>query len=383
MTAVRRFFSPPPAHYFLFGPRGTGKTTWLRRRYPAALHVDLLSPDVERQLTARPERLRELVAGAPGASHVVLDEVQRAPAILPVVHQLIEERRGPIFVLTGSSARKLRAVGTDLLAGRAVVRSLHSFMAAELDRGFELERALRQGLLPLVWDAAEPADTLASYAALYVREEVQAEALVRRIGGFQRFLEAISFSQGAVLNLSSVSRECEVGRSTVQDYLTILEDLLLAFRLPVFARRARRRLSVHPKLYFSDVGVFRSLRPSGFLDRPEEIGGAAVEGLVAQHLRAWIDYSRNGASLSFWRTRSGREVDFVVYGPDVFCALEVKNGASVRREDLGSLLAFRQDYPEADVRLLYRGREALEVAGVRCLPCDRFLRELVPGRALP
>src|SRR3954454_18456506 len=193
MTELARFFSPPAGHYFLFGPRGTGKTTWLRRAYPDALRLDLLAPDLERQLTARPERFRELVSGARKAEHVVVDEVQRAPGVLPVVHQMMEEPATPTFVLTGSSARKLRAHGTDLLAGRAVVRTLHPFMAAELGERFDLGRALEQGLLPLVWDAADPADTLAAYVALYVREEVQAEALVRRIGSFQRFLEAVSF----------------------------------------------------------------------------------------------------------------------------------------------------------------------------------------------
>lgn len=383
MTVVPRFFEPPTGHYFLFGPRGTGKSTWLRRAYGDAVWIDLLAPDVERRLVARPEALREIAHGAPEAHHVVVDEVQRAPRLLSVVHQLIEERTGHTFVLTGSSARKLRRSGVDLLAGRAVMREMHPFMAGELGSAFDLERALAQGLLPVVWDASDPADTLAGYVGLYVKQEVQAEALVRDLGAFHRFLEAVSFSQAAPLNLSEVARECQVSRTTAEGYLGVLEDLLLAFRLPVFTRRARRQLTAHPKLFFADVGVFRSLRPSGPLDRPEEIAGAALEGLVAQHLRAWIAYSRADAKLSFWRTRAGSEVDLVVYGGDVFCAVEVKHAKRVRRKDLRSLLSFREDYPEAQLRLVYRGTQTLEIDGIRCVPCERFLRELAPGGGLP
>ena len=382
MATLPRFFEPPETHYFLFGPRGTGKSTWLRQTYEGALWLDLLAPDLERRFAARPERLRELVAGAPGARFVVVDEVQRVPELLTVVHQLIEERAGPRFILTGSSARKLKREGVDLLAGRAVVRSMHPFMAAELGEAFDLERALTDGLLPVVWDSAHPADTLSAYAGLYVREEVQAEALVRDLGGFHRFLEALSFSQASILNLAEVARECQVSRKTVEGYLGILEDLLLAFRLPVFTRRSRREVTAHPKLFFSDVGVFRALRPAGPLDRPEEIGGAALEGLVAQHLRAWLDYSRTDAELSFWRTRAGSEVDFVVYGPDAFAAIEVKHGTEIRPADLRSLRSFHDEYPQAELRLLYRGTETLEIEGIRCLPCERFLLGLRPGRPL-
>ncbi len=271
----------------------------------------------------------------------------------------------------------------DLLAGRAAVRALHPFMAAELGAAFGLERALAQGLIPLVWDAASPEDALAGYVALYVKEEVQAEGLVRNLGGFHRFLEAASFSHAAALNLAELARECEVGRKTAEGHLGILEDLLLAFRVPVFTRRARRQLTVHPKLFLADAGVFRSLRPRGPLDRPQEIEGAALEGLVAQHLRAWIDYSGSGDGLTFWRTRGGAEVDFVVYGDEVFAAIEVENSRRVRPADLRSLRSFRDDYPEAALRLLYRGTETLEIDGVRCLPVAEFLSALVPGRPLP
>lgn len=380
MAMVERFFHAPEGSFFLFGPRGTGKTTWLRDALPGALMVNLLRPETYRELSARPERLAELLRGNPARRDVVLDEVQRIPELLSVVHDLMEPGDGRRFVLTGSSARKLRRGGTDLLAGRAVLRTMHPFMAAELP-SFDLDRALRHGMVPLVTTAAAPDDVLAAYATLYLEQEVQAEGMVRNVGAFARFLEVVSFSHASVLNVANVAREAQVSRKTVEGYLSILEDLLLAWRVPVFTRRAQRATSAHPKLYLFDAGVFRSLRPTGPLDRPHELEGAALEGLVAQHLRAWVAYSGDRFELAFWRTRSGVEVDFVVYGEGGFWAIEVKNSASARREDVRGLRSFRDDYPECEPFLVYRGRDRLVVDGVLCIPAEEFLVSLRPGRA--
>ena len=194
MAVARKYSQPPSGHFFLFGPRGTGKTTWLRTAYPHAIWIDLLSPAQQRRYAARPERLRELLAAAPGQADVVIDEVQRVPDLLTVIHQLMEEPGCPRFALTGSSSRQLKRAGVDLLAGRATLRAMHPFMAAELGRAFDLGSAVETGLLPLVWDAPDPMDTLGAYVCLYVQQEVQSEGLVRRVGAFHRFLEAISFS---------------------------------------------------------------------------------------------------------------------------------------------------------------------------------------------
>jgi predicted AAA+ superfamily ATPase len=383
MESSGRFLQAPAGSCLLLGPRGTGKSTWLRARWPQALTLDLLDAATQRGLQARPERLEALIAGRPEADTVVIDEVQRVPALLDVVHRWIESGPRPLrFVLTGSSARKLRRGAANLLAGRLVRAEMHPFMAAELGAAFDLQRALREGLVPLVWSAPDPEAALRSYAALYVREEVQAEALVRDVGGFARFLEAISFSHGGLLNLAEVARECEVGRKTVEGYVEVLEDLLLGFRVPVFARRARRQLVAHDKFYLFDAGLYRSLRPAGPLDRGEEIGGHALEGLVAQHLRAWAAYRGGLERLHHWRTRAGSEVDFVVYGPATFAALEVKRSARVERRDVRALKTFREDYPEATAALLYLGREPLVVDGIPVLPCETFLRDLRPDRAL-
>ncbi len=332
-------------------------------------------------MQARPERLRELVLAKPAGTPVVLDEVQRAPELLTVVHDLIEAGRGHQFVLTGSSARKLRRGGTDLLAGRAVMRTMHPFMAAELP-AFDLAQALNIGLVPLVVMAPDPADVLAAYAGLYLEQEVKAEGLTRNVGNFARFLEVVSFSHAALLNVSNVAREAQISRKTVEGYLEVLDDLLLAWQVPVFTRRAQRATVAHPKFYWFDAGVFRSLRPRGPLDRPQEIEGAALEGLVAQHLRAWVGYSRTPFEVGYWRTRSGVEVDFVVYGSDGFWAIEVKNAAVVRGEDVRSLRAFASDYPASQPLLVYRGRDRVVVNGIRCVPVEQFLTTLRPGRGL-
>lgn len=258
---------------------------------------------------------------------------------------------------------------------------MHSFMAAELDE-FDLDRAVKHGMLPVVVAAAEPSDVLDAYATLYLEQEVQLEGWARSVTAFARFLEAISFAHGSVLNISDVARECQVERKTVAAYVEVLEDLLLAFRVPVFTRRARRRTTSHPKLYLFDAGVFRSLRPRGPLDRPEEMEGPAFEGLVAQHLRAWAAYSEAPCSLYFWRTRGGVEVDLVLYGEGGFWAVEVENSATVRSHHLRGLRAFCEDCPECEPLLVYRGAERLRIDGILCVPGDELLRSLRPDRGV-
>lgn len=379
-SIIPRFFKVPKESFFLFGPRGTGKSTWLRSVMKNALWVDLLEPDTFRSYSARPERLRELVLANKNKRVIIIDEVQKIPALLSVVHSLIERKEGWQFILTGSSARKLKRSGIDLLAGRVLKLTLHPFMAAELGKKFNLDRTLKYGLLPLVIAASAPEKVLRSYAALYVREEVQMEGFVRNISGFSRFLESVSFSHGSVLNISNVARECEVERKVVEGYLSILEDLLLSFRLPVFTKRAQRVTAVHPKFYYFDAGVFRSLRPTGPLDRPEEIEGGALEGLVAQHLIAWNAYREEKNKIFYWRTRAGVEVDFIVYGQEVFWAIEVKNTSRIHEGDLNSLRTFKEEYPQCKPFLLYRGKERLMCKGIICLPCEKFLKGLNPKK---
>lgn len=379
MAFIQRAFTPGHDHYFLLGPRGTGKTSWCAQQYPEALRIDLLDPGVLRQYSARPEYLREVVTANASRKHIVIDEIQKLPELLEVVHLLIERKTGQQFILTGSSARKLRRQGVNLLGGRAAQKHLHPYMAAELGKRFQLDKALTHGMLPLVWAAHDPQAILHAYNGLYLREEVQMEGLVRNAGAFARFLEAMSFAHASVLNLTNVSRESQVSRKTVEGYLEILEDLLLGFRLNVFTKRAQRALAAHPKFYFFDAGVFRANRPAGPLDSPSELDGAALEGLVAQHLRAWCDYSPEQHQLYYWQTRSRTEVDFVVYGNSGLYAVEVKNTRRIDSADLRALRSFAEDYPQSQRYLLYRGQDRFQRDGVLCMPCEDFLLQLRPG----
>ena len=380
MTFTQRHFLPPDDHFFLFGPRGTGKSTWLRACLPDAYIVDLLDDVTWRQHLADPDYIKALVKANPESTRFIVDEVQKAPKILNSIHTLIEEYKGHQFILTGSSARKLRRGGVNLLAGRALLCHLHPFMASELVDKFELTDALKNGLIPLITTAADPGQKMAAYLRLYLNEEVQAEGLVREIDTFARFLESISFSHGAVLNVSNIARECQISRKSIENYLSIMEDLLLAYSLPVFTKRAKRAMTTHPKFYLFDTGVFQHLRTRGPLDSVHEIDGIALEGLVLQHLKAWSEYSNGNTQCFFWRTKAGTEIDFIIYGERHFHAIEVKNAAHVNTKHLRALKTFCHDYPEARPLFLYRGKDKLLIDGITCWPVDEFLRKLIPDQ---
>lgn len=380
---LKRFFTPPRQSFFLFGPRGTGKSTWLKTQYPDAYFVDLIDPEAFRYFSAGPERLRLLLNERPEKKIVVIDEIQKVPELLDVVHSLIEEKKNYQFILTGSSSRKLKKQGVNLLAGRALLKHMPPFFAKELGIQFDLSKNLRLGMLPIVLDSPVPEEVLRAYVGIYLKEEVQAEGIVRNVGDFARFLETISFSHGSTINTSNISRECQVARKTIESYLLILEDLLLSFQLPVFRKKAKRELSAHSKFYFFDSGVYTSIRPKGPLDSDAEREGAALEGLVAQHLKCWIDAQIESYQLNFWRTSSKVEVDFIVSGPNCFFAIEVKNGSAVHPSDLRGLKAFCEDYPEATPLLLYRGKRKYRENNILICPVDEFLLNVDPNLPLP
>ncbi len=379
---VERLFIEPEQSYFLFGPRGTGKSTLIKARHPQALYINLLLSSVRRELQTRPEGLLERVRAQPRGQTIVIDEIQKIPELLSLVHVLIEEKKEWKFILTGSSARKLKREGVDLLGGRALRKTLHPFMATELKENFNFKEANEFGLLPLRFASPDPIETLAAYISLYLDEEVKAEGLVRQIEPFTRFLEVLSFSHGSPINISNIARECAVKRNTAEQWLSIVEDLLIIFKIPVFTRRAKRLLSAQSKLYFFDAGVYRSLRPNFVLDKPSEIDGLCLEGLVAQHLRAWIDYTKAEHQLYFWRTKSGLEVDFIVFGSMGLWAIEVKNNQHIHPNDLTGLKHFKEDYPEAKTLLLYRGQDKLLKGDILCLPVEKFIQELRPNYSL-
>ncbi len=372
-----RLLEAPTSSFFLFGPRGTGKSSFVATTFPGAQVFDLLQSEIWLELHSEPGRLGRRIPER-FRGWVVIDEVQKAPALLDEVHRLIESRKLK-FALTGSSARKLRRHGVNLLAGRALLRHMHPLTATEMGESFALKRALSVGMLPVAVNAPSSAaalDYLRAYVQAYLKEEVLQEGLSRNLAAFSRFLEAASFSQGSVLNVSAVARDCSVERKVVEDYFGILDDLLLAVRLEPFTRRAKRDTVTHKKFYLFDVGVFRALRRQGPLDSLEEIEGPAAETLVLQHLRAVNDSLQLGYSLHFWRTRTGAEVDFVLYGERGLWAVEVKRSPRVRDGDFDALRLFLSDYPEGKAMLVYGGSRRYWEGSVEVIPLGEFLTQL-------
>ena len=378
-----RLLSPPRGSFFLFGPRGAGKSTWLRGAFPQAHRVDLLDEALyQSYLVDAGAFAGELRTLAPGAV-VVVDEVQRLPSLLNEVHRHIEEKKLR-FVLCGSSARKLKTAGTNLLAGRAVRRHLHPFVPEELGSDFDLERALRFGTLPVVWTASDPGDALAAYAQLYLKEEIQAEALVRNLPGFARFLPVAALLHGQVINVAGIARDAGAARTTVADYLDILEDTLLAFRLPAFEAKLRVRERRHPKLYWADAGVPRAMKRQLGPPAAEE-RGHLFEGWVAALLRAYRDYRTLFDDWGYWATGKGSsvEVDFVLRRGRGLVAIEVRAGQKVFEADLRGLRAVAELRPMRRI-VVYRGERRQATAdGVEILPVTAFLRELEAQTLFP
>jgi predicted AAA+ superfamily ATPase len=374
----QRLLEAPKRHkssFFLFGPRGTGKSSWIRAEFPNALIFDLLSMETYVEFLQNPSILEEKIPKG-FDDWIVIDEIQKIPDLLNEVHRLIELRKYK-FILTGSSARSLRRKGVNLLAGRALSYRMFPLAATELKSDFDLHQSLRIGHLPAIYNNKEAAEEyLKSYIGTYLREEVLQEGLTRNLSSFARFLEIASFSQGSLLNISEVARECKIERKIVENYFTILEDLLIASRLPVFTRKARRQTVVHPKFYYFDAGVYRSIRPKGPLDSPELIGGTALETLVFQELRAVNDYEGQLFDLYFWRTVDQQEVDFILYGRNALAAIEVKSAKTIHPADLRSLQLFKEEYPIAKLFVFYGGKEKLYREDVTILPVAEILPQL-------
>ena len=361
--------------FFLFGPRGTGKTSWLRSKIPNGLYIDLLNQEVFFDLLQNPHRIEEMIP-KDFKDWIIIDEVQKIPDLLNEVHRMIESYRYK-FILTGSSARTLKRKGINLLAGRALYYKMFPLTAIELGKDFRIERSLKVGQLPTVHNQNVKAeDYLNSYIHVYLREEVMQEGLTRNAGAFAKFLQTASFSQGSLLNISEIAREIQIERKTVEEYFQITEDLLLATRLPVFTKRAKRKMVTHSKFYYFDVGVYRTLRPMGPFDSPEEAEGPALESLVFQETQAINSYLEFGYEVYFWRTADQLEIDFILYGPKGLVAIDVKRSKKINPADLQSLKAFQADYPNSTLYIFYGGNQRLYFDGIEAIPVAEALQNL-------
>jgi len=359
---------------FLFGPRGVGKSFWLRRKFKNCIYIDLLESETYFKLLSSPERLITYIP-KDCSDYIIIDEIQKIPKLLDEVHRLIENYNYH-FILTGSSSRKLKKQETNLLAGRALTLFMYPLCIEELADDFNLDHSIKYGHLPCAYTESNPEAYLKSYVGTYLKEEVLQEGLTRNLGTFSKFLETASFSQGQTINMSDIARECHLNRKLVESYFSILEDLLLAARLPVFTKKAKRRMIAHPKFYFFDVGVFRVLRPKGPLDSPMEIEGPALETLLLQELRAMNEYYNAGYEIYYWRTSNQEEVDFVLYGEKGIHAIEIKRKFKYMNKDLKSLELFLKDYPMSNAYLVYGGNQKFYEKNITIIPIKEFFMNL-------
>lgn len=366
--------------FFLWGPRQTGKSTLLRATYGDVRWIDLLKSEEFRRYLAHPELLREEVeAAGPGAGRqIVIDEIQKVPALLDEVHWLIENR-GLRFALCGSSARKVKRGAANLLGGRAVRYELHGLTAGELGREFDLDRMLNCGYFPHIYQAGRPRRLLDAYIADYLKEEVAAEGVVRSLPAFSDFLDIAAFSDGEIVNFSNIARECGVSSHTVKNYFSILEDTLLARWLPVYRKRPKRRVIGAPKFYFADVGLVNRLARRGKLLAGSEMYGKAFENWVFHELSAFLGYRECDVELCYWRLASGVEVDFVL--GDMEAAIEVKSTERVHSGHLKGLRSLVADYPRTKRRIVVcrepRARKTSD--GIEIMPAKAFVRVLWGG----
>lgn len=379
---TRSLRPPPPGTetFFLWGPRQTGKTTLLRETYPGAPCIDLLKTDEFRRYLTRPELLRqELEAAGPGPdTQVVIDEIQKVPALLDEVHWLIENR-GLRFALCGSSARKVKRGAANLLGGRAFRYELHGLSAIELGEDFDLDRMLNHGYLPRIYLGGSPRRMLDAYVADYLKEEVAAEGLVRKLPTFSEFLDVAALSDGALVNFSNVARECGVSSHTAKSYFGILEDTLLGRWLPAYRKRPKRRVIQAPKFYFADVGVVNRLAKRGELHPGSELYGKAFENWVFHELTAFGAYTGYDGGLAYWRLASGIEVDFVLGDMDV--GVEAKSGSRITSHHLKGLRHLVEDHPRVRRRVVVCREPKARITpdGIEILPVATFIRELWSG----
>ena len=357
---------------FLWGPRLTGKSTLIRETLADTVVFDLLNPQHFLAVIDRPSSIEDSIDAT--TQVVVIDEIQKAPQLLDEVHRLIESRRVR-FVLTSSSARKLRRRGVNLLGGRAGIVQFHPLLSREIWNDFNLSRALRYGTLPSVYLSKAPRRILKNYVGAYLQQEIAMEGLTRSLPAFSRFLDVVAHSNATVVNFSSLANDAQVPRTTVHEYFEIVKDTMLVHEVPAWRRSRKRKPIVSSKYYFFDVGVVNSLRARDTY-RTETSNGFAFETWIHHELQSWIDYCDRDESLRHWRSNSGFEVDFLIGD---HTAIEVKAKSSVGHRDLRGLRALREEGTFRHYLCVCMETRARHVDGIEILPHQMFLRDLWEG----
>ena len=370
---------------FLWGSRQTGKSTLLRALFPNARLYDLLKTDVRMAFQLRPALLREECEMLDEGELVIIDEVQKVPALLDEVHWLIENR-GLRFILSGSSARKLRRSGANLLGGRALRCMLFPLVSAEIP-DFDVERALNNGMLPRHYLVEDPSKRIQAYIGDYLQQEIVEEAIVRQLDAFTRFLQVAALSNTEIVNYTNIAQDCAVSAKTVKEYFTILEETMLGFYLPAYTRTVKRRLTLSPKFYYFDVAIPNHLLHRVPLKKGTDIYGHATEHLVVQELRAFLSYTYGEEMvMSYWRTLDGKyEVDVLISdgtSNEVRMAIEVKSSDNVTSSDTKGLKAFGEEHPDAKLILLSMEERPRMMNGIEIWPVEQFLQRLWDGKMI-
>ena len=360
---------------FLFGARQTGKSTILRQQFPQSIYIDLLDSEVRGRLRRHPTLLYEMLRDRPEHTLVIIDEIPEVPELLYEVHRLISERR-LLFILCGSSARKLKRKGKNTLGGRALPVYLFPFVSAEID-GFDIDRAVNFGTIPPHYLARNPLRQLSAYIEVYLKEEIKEESLVRNLDAFHRFLEVAAMTDGEMLNYHNIAQDCGVSATTVNSYFDILEDTLIGYRIPAYRKVMKRRTVQAPRFYFFDVGVANHLLHRKDLVRGTTEYGHAFEHLVIQEIWAYLHYTHSVEHLSYWRTYTGLEVDAII--GDARLAIEIKSASEIVEKHLKGLKAFGEEYPDSRRLLVSLDRFNRRIGSIECLHMSDFFRLLWSG----
>ncbi|MBR4349854.1 MAG: ATP-binding protein [Bacteroidales bacterium] len=357
---------------FLFGARQTGKTTLLKKQFPNAIYFDLLQTDVLNRFRQRPALLRESLEQANEGTLVIIDEIQQIPELLNEIHWLITNKQIR-FILCGSSARKLKRQGVNTLGGRAVPQYLFPFVSCEIP-DFNIDRAVNNGMIPRHYMKENPTSLLKAYVGVYLREEIQAESLVRNLTGFSRFLEIAAMTDGEMVNYLNIASDCGVSANTVKEYFQILEDTLVGYMIPAFAKKAKRKVVQSPRFYLFDVGVTNYLLGRTNLRRGTTDYGHAFEHIVIQELVAYLNYTDNPNKLSYWRTYTQVEVD-VILG-DAKVAIEIKSAEEVLPKHLKGLKSFADEHPDCRRIIVSLDRFNRVVDGIEHIYVYDFFKKL-------
>ncbi len=364
---------------FLWGSRQTGKSTLLKMLFPGAHVYDLLKSDVRMALQLRPAQLREECELLDDGELIIIDEVQKVPALLDEVHWLIENKKQR-FILSGSSARKLLRSGANLLGGRALRQTLFPLVSAEVP-DFDLNRALNHGMLPRHYLMENPTMRVQAYIGDYLQQEIVEEAIVRRLDAFTRFLQVAALSNSEIVNYTNIAQDCGVSSKTVKEYFSILEETMLGFFLPSYTKVVKRRVIQSPKFYYFDVAIPNHLLRRIPLQPGTDVYGHALEHLVIQELRAFMSYRLPLKSLTYWHTLDNKyEVDAVLGDAEV--AIEVKSSKNVGSHDTKGLKAFSEEYPEAKLYLLSLEDRPRKFNGVEVWPVEQFFKRLWDGKVI-